>query len=85
MRELRESGSKHTVPKRIAGTPLYSGTDFYPNLTTILYILAIFLATTFMCERSISALRTLKTWLRSTMTNERFTGLALIQVRTHKL
>ena len=37
-RELRELGSKHTVPKRIADTLLYSlDKDFHPNITTILY------------------------------------------------
>ena len=71
-----------TVPKRISDTLLTSDKKFYPNINTILNILAVVPATTCTCERSISALR-LKTWLRLTMTNERLTGLALTNVHKH--
>ena len=82
-RKLRESDSEQTIPKRISDTLLHSDEEFYPNISTMLNILAIVPATTCTCERSISALRRLKTWLRSAMTNERLTGLALIHVYRH--
>ena len=72
-----------TLPKRIFDTLLSSDEDFYPNINTILNILAVVPAITCTCERSISALRRLKTWLRSTMTNERLSGLALMHVYRH--
>ena len=82
-RELQESRSIESVPKRISDTLVTSDKEFHPNVTTILNILAVVPATTCTCERSISALRRLKTWLRSTMTNERLTGLALMHVHRH--
>ena len=82
-RELHQSNPMQTVPKRISETILSSDKEFYPNINTILNILAVVPATTCTCERSISALRRLKTWLRSTMTNERLTGLALMLVHRH--
>ena len=82
-RELQQSNPMQTVPKRISDTLLTSDKEFYPNINTILNILAVVPATTCTCERSISALRRLKTWLRSTMTNERLTGLALMHVHRH--
>ena len=82
-KEMQESCSIESVPKRISDTLLTSDKEFYPNVTTILNILAVVPATTCTCERSISALRRLKTWLRSTMSNERLTGLALMHVHRH--
>ena len=83
-RKLQESNSRETVPKRISDTLLTSDKEFYPNVTTILSILAVVPATTCTSERSISALRRLKTWLSSTMTNERLTRLALMHVHRHR-
>ena len=77
-RELQESNSIETLD-----TFLTLDKEFYPNVTTILNILAVIPATTHTCERPISALRRLKTWLRSTMTNERLTWLALTHVHRH--
>ena len=82
-RWLRESEQNSDIPKRVSDTLLTSDDDFYPNINTILNILAIVPATTCTCERSISALRRLKTWLRSSMTNDRLTGLALMHVHRH--
>uniref|UniRef100_A0A667WQR9 TTF-type domain-containing protein n=1 Tax=Myripristis murdjan TaxID=586833 RepID=A0A667WQR9_9TELE len=53
---------------------------FYPNIQCILCIYLTLPVTTCSCERSFSALRRLKTWLRSSMGNERLSGLALIHV-----
>ena len=53
---------------------------FYPNIKTILRICGCFPVTSCECERSISILRLLKTYLRSTMGQERLCGLALMYI-----
>ena len=52
----------------------------FPNLYTALQILATTPVTTCTCERSVSVLRRLKTYLRNTMTQSRLNGLALLNV-----
>ena len=52
----------------------------FPNIFTALKILATVPVTTCTCERSISALRCSKTYLRSTMNEHRLNGLALLHV-----
>ena len=53
--------------------------DYYPNIRTLILILATVPITTCECERSISMLRLVKTALRSTMTETRLNGLAMLQ------
>lgn len=53
---------------------------FYKNIFTILKICATFPVTSCECERSISVLRLLKTYLRSTMGQQRLSSLALMFV-----
>lgn len=53
---------------------------FYPNIQCNLCIYFTLPVTTCSCERSLSVLRQLKTWLRSSMRNERLSGLVLIHV-----
>ena len=56
---------------------------FYPlliNIYTAFQIFATIPVTSCTCERSISVLRRLKTYLRSTMTETRLKGLALLNV-----
>jgi hypothetical protein len=53
-------------------------TSNYPNIKRLLQILATLPVTTASSERTFSMLRRLKTWLRSTMGEERLTGLALL-------
>ena len=56
--------------------------DFFPNLEVLFKISCTLAVTSAECERSISRLRYLKTYLRSTMTEERLNGLALLY--THR-
>ena len=49
--------------------------DFFPNIKTILKIFCIIPVTT-----SFSTLRRLKSWLRSSMSEDRLNGLALLNV-----
>ena len=53
---------------------------FYPNIRKLLTILATLPVTTSSAERSFSTLRRLKTYLRSTMANERLASLALLHI-----
>ena len=52
----------------------------YPNIAKALQIMCTLPVSTSECERSVSALRRLKTYTRSTMGEERLTGLALLHV-----
>lgn len=52
---------------------------FYPNIHILLKILSTLPVTSCECERSISMLRLLKTSLRSTMSEARLNGLAMLQ------
>ena len=52
----------------------------FPNMMTAFGIFATIPVTTCTCERSISTLRRLKTYLRSTVSETRMTGLAKLNV-----
>ncbi len=53
--------------------------DYFPNIHTLIVILATLPVTSCECERSISMLKLIKTSLRSTMTQKRLNGLAMLQ------
>ena len=53
---------------------------FYPNIYVILHLLLTIPVSTASPERSFSCLRRLKTWLRSTMVEDRLTSLALLHI-----
>ena len=55
----------------------------FPNIYCSLKILGTIPVTTCECERSISSLRRLKTYLRSTMGEERLNGLAALYVHNN--
>ena len=55
----------------------------FPNIYCSLKILGTIPVTTYECERSISSLRRLKTYLRSTMGEERLNGLAALYVHNN--
>ena len=69
-----ESIKYNTAPKALAKADV----DFFPNLYTLLRIASTSPVTSVVCERSISTLRLLKPVLRSTMSNSRMNGLALM-------
>ena len=52
----------------------------FPNILTAMRIFGTIPVTTCTCERSISTLRRLKTFLRSTMGQKRLNALALINI-----
>ena len=51
-----------------------------PEFGTVVHILAVIPATSCSAERSFSALRILKTYLRSTMGQQRVSNIALIHI-----
>nr|CAI5824713.1 unnamed protein product [Callosobruchus analis] len=57
---------------------------FYPAVRKALIILSTIPCTTATVERSFSTLRRVKTWLRSTMGEERLTGLCLMSMEEDK-
>lgn len=57
--------------------------NFFPNVRTLIKIFAVLPVTTCSCERSFSCLRRLKTYLRSTMKEERLNGLAHLAINRH--
>ncbi|RXM99215.1 52 kDa repressor of the inhibitor of the protein kinase [Acipenser ruthenus] len=52
----------------------------YPNIHNILKVLLTMPVSTASAERSFSCLRRMKTYLRSTMSETRLTGLALMNI-----
>ena len=54
--------------------------EFFPNVHKLLRILCRWPITSEECERSFSTLQRLKTHLRATMTSERESGLALMNI-----
>lgn len=54
--------------------------SFFPETEKALKILIALPCTTCTVERSFSSLRRLKTWLRSTMAEDRLNGLAIMSV-----
>ena len=53
--------------------------DYFPNIRTLILIMTTLPVTSCECERSISLLRLVKSTLRTTMTEDRLNGLALMQ------
>ena len=67
---------KHTLPMKSS----------FPNVYAALRVLATVPVTSCECERAISVLRRLKTYLRSTMCEDRLNGLALMSIhRSHHI
>ena len=54
--------------------------QLFPNIYTLLHIAATLPVTTASAERTFSSMKLIKTYLRSTMTANRLTGLALLNI-----
>lgn len=66
------------LPATVTETLQHGILEFYPNVKCMFLLFLTLPVTTCSCERSFSALRRLKTWLRSTMGDERLSSLALL-------
>ncbi|VDH89360.1 Hypothetical predicted protein [Mytilus galloprovincialis] len=73
---------KAKLPGTLKSSLKQAHQDFYPNIRRIL--LATMPVTSVCCERSFLGLRRLKTWERSTMSEERLCGLAMLHTHRDK-
>ncbi|KAJ1530159.1 hypothetical protein ONE63_005090 [Megalurothrips usitatus] len=79
-REKWRAQSLLDFPESSADVLKQCDTDIYPTIHTLLCLLTTLPVSNASAERSFSALRRLKTWLRSSMSQDRLTGLALMHV-----
>lgn len=68
------------APDTAAKSLVYTSQLLFPNIERLLRLILTLPVTTCECERSVSVLRCLKTYLRSTLAQSRLTGLALLHV-----
>ncbi|XP_070188701.1 52 kDa repressor of the inhibitor of the protein kinase-like [Littorina saxatilis] len=71
------------VPDTVAEALRSCPEDFFPNIHRMLILLSTLPITTVECERTISGIRTLKSYLRTTMGETRLNGLALMRTHRH--
>jgi hypothetical protein len=76
----RAVGEGIDLPSSVMESLKECNADFFPNLHTLLRLICTLPVTTAECERTISHIRTLKSYLRSTMGQERLNGLALLKI-----
>ena len=67
-------------PKTILSALAVCDEPYFGNIRNLLEIFAVFPVTTAECERTFSCLKRLKTYLRSTIAQERLVGLALMNI-----
>ena len=74
------------LPNTIAATlkASVSKKESFPNIFAALKILGTIPVTSCECERCVSVLRRLKTYLRSTMLQERLNGLAMMSIHRNR-
>ena len=73
-----------TVPSSAIDALRACHADIYPNVYILLAISGTLPVSTATSERSFSTMRRLKTYLRSSIGNERMTGLALLPVHNDR-
>ena len=76
--EKKEHGSG-SLPSALNST-LSQTSNFFPNIKALITILCILPGTSCTAERSFSGLKRIKTALRSTISNERLSNLALLHL-----
>lgn len=76
-------GKVQDLPTTIAETLLHCHPQEFPNISRAFTTLLTLPITTATAERSFSVLRRLKTYLRSTMKEDRLGGLALMHIHKH--
>lgn len=78
-REIEENITSK-VPSCVVSAIEACDDDLYPNVKTMMKILATLPISAATAERSFSTLRRLKTWMRANMLEDRLTGLALLNI-----
>ena len=77
---LSEEGS----PQSLVETLDYANAELYPGIYLAIKTLLTYPVTTCVAEPSFSGMKRLKTPLRSTMSDERLSSLAVLHVHKHK-
>ena len=70
-----EHAQELSTPEKVLAHTDY---DYFPNIHTLLVIMATLPVTSCECERSISVVKLVKTALRSSMTENRLNDLAVL-------
>ena len=68
-------------PSTLIDTLKHAKPELYPNIHRAVKVLLTMPVTSANTERSVSALKRIKTYLRSTMVEDRLNGLSLMHVR----
>lgn len=71
-------------PQTLAETLDHTSPEFYPGIYVALVTLLTYPVSTCSAERSFSGMKRLKTPLRSTMSKERLSSLAILHIHKHK-
>ena len=74
------NSSSHQLPDTPAAALNFASHSMFPNIHQIFSLVCTVPVTSCECERSVSVLRRLKTYLRSNMDQERVSGLALMHI-----
>ena len=73
-----KKAKQEDIPDRLTSTLTFIDKECFVNIFAILQVLATIPISSSSCERSISALRNLKNYLRNTMSQDRLNGLAIM-------
>ncbi|XP_015376819.1 PREDICTED: 52 kDa repressor of the inhibitor of the protein kinase-like [Diuraphis noxia] len=71
---------KNKPEKADSSMEAFKYASMFPNIKCLLTILSVISITTASAERSFSSLKRIKTYLRSTMSQERLNGLAMLHI-----
>ena len=73
-----------TTPEILMKEIIKYGSDMFPNLRTSIHILLTIPVSIAGCERSFSKLKLIKSFLRSIMSQDRLSNLAILSIERHK-
>ena len=82
--DRQNRGVAADIPDRVSEALAVVDQQAFCNIYTILQLLATVPISSATCERSISTLRYIKTYLRNSMTQDRLNGLALMYAHRDK-
>ena len=82
--DRQNRGVAADIPDRVSEALAVVDQQAFCNIYTILQLLATVPISSATCERSISTLRYIRTYLRNNMTQDRLNGLALMYVHRDK-
>ena len=80
--KLKSESLDNIIPADLAHCIHAADEDVFPNIRVLLIIACTIPVSSCEAERSFSALRRIKSYLQSTMSSERFAGLALMHLHS---